>query len=207
MAISIDWGTRVISVPKADLTLISGSLYEMDTADFRDSLKDLEDSEEGMPFPDTHIHNVPVTVAGSTYARTIEIINGYSITFEDTGSPYTVRLVGSNNNIFDVENGILNPTDGVTVVATNSAGYIQIETGVSGLTAAESAAWLAMQARMEVMEKIMRNKRRLLPTSGTEILYEDDSATPAMTRQVYEDAGGTQTYRGRGHERVERFEP
>lgn len=138
MAISIEWGTKVISVPKADLTLISGTLYEMDTQVFRLALKDLEDSEDGMPFSDTHIHNVPVTVAGVTYARTIEIINGYSVTFEDTGSPYSVRLVGSNNNIFDVENSILNPTDGVTVIATNSAGYIQIETGTSGLTTEEA---------------------------------------------------------------------
>lgn len=206
MATSIEWGTKIISVLQADLTHISGDLYEMDTAAFRLELKDLEDDDEGMPFPDTHIHNVPVTVAGVTYARTIEIINGYSITFEDTGSPYTVRLVGSNNNIFDVENGILNPTDGVTVVATNSAGYIQIETGISGLTAAESAALLALDDNVDVIEKIMRNKRVLRSTNGTETLYEDDSTTPALTRQVYEDAAGSQPYRGRGHERVDRFE-
>ena len=206
MATTIDWGTKVISVPQADLTLVSGDLYEMDTAAFRLDLKDLEDSDEGMPFPDTHIHNVPVTVAGVTYARTIEIINGYSITLEDTGSPYTVRLVGSNNNIFDVENGILNPTDGVTVVATNSAGYIQIETGVSGLTASESAALLSLDTNVDIIERIMRNKRILSAVTGTETLYEDDSSTPSLTRQVYEDESGSQTYRGRGHERVERFE-
>ena len=135
MATSIDWGTKVISVPKADLTLVSGTLYELDTAAFRLELKDLEDSDDGMPFPDTHVHNVPVTVAGVTYARTIEIVNGYSVEFED--GQYSVRLVGSNNNIFDVENGILVQNQ-VQLIATNSAGYIQIETGTSGLTAAEA---------------------------------------------------------------------
>ncbi len=78
MAISIDWGTRIISVPQADLTFVSGTLYALDTFTFRLSLKDLEDDEEGIPYPDTHNHNTEVTIAGVTYARTIEIINNYT---------------------------------------------------------------------------------------------------------------------------------
>ena len=35
-----------------------------------------------------------------------------------------MRLEGSNNNIFDVENGILVPTSLVTVISGNSAGLI-----------------------------------------------------------------------------------
>jgi len=64
MAISIDWGTRIIYIPKADLDPVTGtgSLYDLDTDDFRLALKDLEDSEAGMPFPDTHLHNTEVTV-------------------------------------------------------------------------------------------------------------------------------------------------
>lgn len=121
MAVSIDWATKVITVPQADLTLVTGTLYELDTDAFRLELKSLEDSEEGMPFPATHRHNTEVTVAGVTFARTIEIINGYSITFED--GAYSVRLAGSNNNFFDVENGILNQNT-VQVIAQNSAGLI-----------------------------------------------------------------------------------
>ena len=141
MATSIDWGTKVISVPKADLTLVSGTLYELDTAAFRLELKDLEDSDDGMPFPDTHVHNVPVTVAGVTYARTIEIVNGYSVEFED--GQYSVRLVGSNNNIFDVENGILVPTGLVTVIPTNAAGLILNQTGLlpGDISAIADAVW------------------------------------------------------------------
>jgi hypothetical protein len=37
--------------------------------------------------------------------------------------------VGSNNNIFDVENGILIPTPLVTIISTNSAGLITVATG------------------------------------------------------------------------------
>jgi hypothetical protein len=126
MPISINWGTKVISVPQSYLTNITGTLYELDTDQFRLDLKALEDDEAGMPFPDTHRHNTEVTVVGVTYARVIEIINGYSITFEN-GS-YSVRLAGSNNNFFDVENGILNQNN-VQVIAQNAAGLIVSEGG------------------------------------------------------------------------------
>lgn len=121
MAISVTWGTKVINVPKADLTLITGTLYELNTDTFRLALKALEDDEEGIAHLDTHIHNTEVTVAGTTFARTLEITNGYSITFE--AGTYSVRLAGSNNNFFDVENGILNQNT-VQVISQNSAGLV-----------------------------------------------------------------------------------
>ena len=130
MTISINWATKVINVPQADLTHISGTLYELDTDAFRLTLKDLEDDEVGMPFPDTHRHNAAITVAGVTFSRVIEIINGYSITFED--GQYTVRLAGSNNNFFDVENYILNQNQ-VQIISGNSAGLITVIQG-SGVT-------------------------------------------------------------------------
>jgi hypothetical protein len=121
MAITIDWPTKVISIPQSDLTFISGTLYEADTDAIRLELKAIE-ADEGMPFDDTHVHNTEVTVAGTTFARTIEIINGYSIQFTPD-SQYSVRLAGSNNNFFDVENGILVQNQ-VQVIAQNSAGLI-----------------------------------------------------------------------------------
>lgn len=116
----IDWGTQVITVYTTDafMTSLGGSIYEMDTDAFRLALKDMEDDEEGMPFPDTHRHNTEVTLSGVTYARVIEIINGYTITFDD--GQYAVKLTGSNNNIADVMN--LNQ---VSLRSANSAGLIQ----------------------------------------------------------------------------------
>lgn len=122
MAISVDWMTKVITVPQSYCTLVSGTLYELDTNQFRLDLKDLEDGEEGMIFLETHRHNTTVTVAGTTFARTIEIINGYSVVFTPS-SAWSVRLAGSNNNIFDVQNGILVQNQ-VQVIPTNSAGLI-----------------------------------------------------------------------------------
>lgn len=133
MALSLNPATKVITVPQADLTFVSGTLYTLDSDQFRKNVMGLLASEPYIWMPDAFSHNTEVTVAGVTYARTLEFINGYSITFENTGSAYTVRIEGSNNNIFDVENGILNPTPLVTVVSTNSAG-LQVVTQGSGVT-------------------------------------------------------------------------
>lgn len=124
MAITIDYGnTNIINIPQADLSLVGGTLYELDTEWFRLALKDVEDSEAGIAFPTTHVRNAPVTVAGTTLAQTLEILYPYRVEFEN-GS-YTVRLAGSNNNLFDVENGIL-VQNNVQVIAQNSAGLVNV---------------------------------------------------------------------------------
>lgn len=124
MAISIDWGTKVIYVPQSFLTLISGSLYELDVDEFRLALKDLEDSEDGMAFPATHNHNTSVTLSGVTYARIVEIINGYTVEFENGN--YAVRCVGANHNLADVK-----VVNSVSLIIGNSAGLILAGSGVT----------------------------------------------------------------------------
>jgi len=128
MAFTINPITHVIFIPQADLTLVSGTLYNHDTEAFRLELKSWEDSEEGIIQPKTHDHNTQVTIAGTTYARAIEILPPYSIEYED--GQYTVILVGSNNNIFDVASGILVQNQ-VQVIPTNSAGLIVSGSGVT----------------------------------------------------------------------------
>lgn len=161
MALSVDWNTKVIFVPQADLTLISGTLYELDTDAFRLELKDIED-DEGIPFLDTHRHNTEVTVAGTTFARVIEIINGYSVEFED--GAYTVRLAGSNNNIFDVENGILVQNQ-VQVIAQNSAGLIVLAGGVAATPAQiADAVWDEPLADHTTAGTTGKRLKDLLPT-------------------------------------------
>lgn len=130
MALSIDPLTSIISIPKADLTLISGTIYEMDTDQFRLDLKAWEASVEGIAFLKTHDHSTEVTVAGTTFARSVEILLPYSVEFED--GQYTVILKGSNNNIFDVENAILEQNQ-VQIIPSNAAGLIVVQTG-SGVT-------------------------------------------------------------------------
>jgi hypothetical protein len=135
MAISIDWGTKIISVPKADMALVDAGppeIRELDLNTFRLTLKDLEDDEAGMPFLDTHIHNTTVTLGSLVLARVIEIINGYTVTFEDGN--YQVDLVGANSNVSDVTN-----LNSVGLRSYNSAGLIQVGGADPGAVAA--AVW------------------------------------------------------------------
>ncbi len=181
MAISIDWGTKVITVHQTDLTLISGTLYEMDTDQFRKDLKSLEDGEDGMPFPDTHKHNTEVTVAGVTYARFIEIINGYSITFED--GQYSVRLTGSNNNFFDVGNGILNQNQ-VQIITGNTAGLIVAGSGVTEQDKTDIADAVWDDADAALILKALKNKKKVAK-NGSDwelIIYDDDDVTPIINK-------------------------
>lgn len=123
MPISIEWGTKTIIVPRSYLTLVSGTRYELDVNQFRLDLKDLEDSEEGMAFPATHQHNTEIFLAGVTYARTFEIINGYGIDFTAPDSNrYSIQCVGANHNISDVL--VLPGTRHYTLIIGNSAGLI-----------------------------------------------------------------------------------
>lgn len=124
----INWATRVITIQQSYLTLLSGSVYELDVNQLRLDLKDLEDSTEGMPYPDTHVHNTQYTISGVTYARAFQIINGYTVTFENTGTPYVVSCTGANHNIADVTNF----DGGVSLLPNNSAGNIVVSSGTSG---------------------------------------------------------------------------
>jgi hypothetical protein len=121
--VTVSWNTKIINVPKTAMTLVTPSppfdIYELAIDAFRLRLKDLEDNEEGMPFLTTHNHNTIVTVGGVTLARVVEIINGYTVTFEN-GS-YAVNLVGANSNIADVTNLNL-----VQIRAANSAGLTEL---------------------------------------------------------------------------------
>lgn len=187
MAISIDYGTLTIMVPQADLTPLGGSLYELDVDAFRLELKELEACECGMTFPDTHVHNTEVTLAGVTLARTVEIINGYTVEFEN--GQYTVSCVGANHNLADVK-----VQNSVSLIVGNSAGLIVHEIGTSGLTAEEAAD-------LSLLRKIHTNRFVTDPATGTLTVYEDDDSTVAVEADIYEDAAGTQPYRGSGLER------
>jgi hypothetical protein len=136
MAITVNWATKVINVPKADTTLVDIGPPEIRSLDMnvvRQRLDDLMDDEEGMPFDTTHEHTAPLTVAGVTLARVVEIINGYTMTFED--GTYSVNIEGANSNVSDVLNH-----NSVGVNTANSAGLIEVASGEAGLTLGEFLA-------------------------------------------------------------------
>lgn len=208
MAVSIDWPTKVITVPQSDLTHITGTLYELDTNWLRMQLKALEASEEGITELDTHDHNTQYTVAGVTYARKIEIINGYSIQFTPN-SQWSVRLAGSNNNIFDVENGILVQNQ-VQVIAQNSAGLQVVSVG-SGVTEQDKldiadrvldeqmsghstpgSLGALLSTSDENIEKILQVEKgrwKIDKTTKQLTFYDSDGVTPLFTFDLFNDDG------------------
>tara|TARA_S200002703_G_scaffold160057_1_gene176394 strand:+ start:2849 stop:3427 length:579 start_codon:yes stop_codon:yes gene_type:complete len=120
VSMEVIWGTKVIFVPILYMTVVQTSptfIYELDLDQFRLDLRALEASEEGQVFDDTHRHNTTVTLGGIDYARLVEIINGYTVTFED--GQYAVNLQGANSNVGDVVN-----VNQVSVRSANSAGNI-----------------------------------------------------------------------------------
>lgn len=121
--ITINWATKVINVPQAYLTDLTGGIYEMDINQFRLDLKNLEDDVDGMVFPHTHNHNTTITVGGVTLSRVVEIINGYTVTFEN--AQYAVNLVNANSNISDITN-----VNQVSIRSANTAGLIVAGSGV-----------------------------------------------------------------------------
>lgn len=132
MALTIDPALKRVTIPQADLTLVTGTLYELDTDAFRLEMNQLLDDEDYIWMDDYAIRNAPVTVAGTTYAQTIEMTNNWSVVFSPD-SQWTVRLAGSNNNLFDVENAILAQNQ-VQVISNNSAGLISNEQVLSMVT-------------------------------------------------------------------------
>lgn len=123
--ITINRLTKVISVEIVDL-IFTGTdgtgrnIYSFDTDAFRNSLNAIEDSEGGIVYVDSHIHNTEIVLSGVTYARFIEFINGYSISFEE--GTYAVNFINSNNNIADV--AVINS---VSIRPQNSAGLVVVE--------------------------------------------------------------------------------
>jgi hypothetical protein len=124
----VDWPTRILYIDQSELTEITaGELYGLDTTDLWTLIHDIQDGEDGMANPDIMFHSLPYTLSGVSYARAVEIINGYQIQFTGPSPPndhYTVVLSGGNNNVADVF--IPNP---VSVISNNSAGLATAAAG------------------------------------------------------------------------------
>jgi hypothetical protein len=186
MSISVTWPTGVIYVPQSYLTNLGGGVYELDVDQFRLDLKDLEDDDQGMGWLDTHRHNTESTLSGVTYARQVEIINGYTVEFEN-GS-YTVVCVGANHNLGDVK-----VVNSVSLIIGNSAGLITVRTPYapteSHVAAALDNTTLKLSVWMERLGEVV-----LAPTACAVRWYDPDgtllfsvtNSGPANAQGVFE---------------------
>ena len=68
--------------------------------------------------------------------------------------------------------------------------------GGSGLSPEDSA-------KLDLILDILSNRQTLDPVTGLYTLYADDGATVLKTAQAWEDAAGTQPYRGQALQRLD----
>lgn len=136
MAITLNQFTKTIFIPKADTTLVSSSpdIRSIDIDLIHNELRTVHASEANGIYENTHEHVTPFDLGVFILARVLKILAPWVVEFESTGTPYEVRIIGGNSNITDRR--VVND---VSLTPNNSAGFIQVETGVSGLTAEEAA--------------------------------------------------------------------
>jgi hypothetical protein len=101
---------------------------------FRADVNALMADENGIVFEDSINHNTEIVLSGVTYSRFIEIINGYTVTFEDL--QYGVNTTGANHNLADVVN-----RNQVSVLTQNSAGLIRPIIDASEASTVATAVW------------------------------------------------------------------
>lgn len=146
MSYTVNWTTKVISIPLGDLTLISGSNYSLDASDFWLEVRRLEASpadglwaEQALDFINTQI------LSGITYVPIVKLINGY--TWDVASTNKNVSLIGPNSNLLDA----FIPGNGISVLANNSAGKQTITSG-SGLDAGQDTKLTRIHSLLDLIE-------------------------------------------------------
>ena len=122
MSYSVNWTTKVITVPLADMTLVSGSNYTLDADDFWIEMRRLEASPSDGLWAEQVVEYVNTQIlSGITYSAIVKVINGYTWDTDTTNK--NISLTGSNSNLLDV----FIPGSGISVLANNSAGKQIVE--------------------------------------------------------------------------------
>lgn len=189
MAITVDWGNKNILVPKADTTLISTGppeIRELSINDLRQRLDDLMDDVDGMPFDTTHEHTAPLTIGNVTLVRVVEIINNYTIEFEDL--QYTVQIVGGNSNISEAK-----VQNQVSIDTANSAGQI---TGLDDIVETRATVDISVLEGIRTILDAMALGNVAVPGAfpGTLTIRDADDTKDRLTVTV--DSDGTRTVTG-----------
>ena len=116
MSISVDYSVTpwLITIPKADLTLSSGTKYALTVDTFWELLRNYADSAESAPFPIIY-SRIPATASTPSITEVNDLY--YELQFED--GAYSVNIVNGNTNIRDVE-----VKNQVSVNTNNTTGFI-----------------------------------------------------------------------------------
>ena len=187
---SVQWDTRILSIDQSELVEVTaGTVYSMDTGWLWTTIHDIQDDPGGMANPDIMFSSQPYTLSGVTYARAVEIVNGYKIQFTGPVAPndhYAVVLQGGNNNVADVF--IPNP---VTVIANNSAGLAEAA-GADAVWDEPIEGGYSARNLMRIMSAAMAGKLSGAE-SATIIITGVDGTTTRIQAVGVDDAGNRPT--------------
>lgn len=165
MAYSVNWLTKIVTVPLTDLVFVSGVNYTLDIDMAHDELRNLEwKFAEGLWAPAIVEYINTQVLSGQIYAPIVKMINGY--TWDIASSNIVVSLIGSNTNFLDT----YIPGNGISLLANNSAGKITITSG-SGLDAAQDT-------KLTKIEQSIFNRRKWDKVGDTVTIYDTDNTTP-----------------------------
>jgi hypothetical protein len=135
-----------------------------------------------MVYPAIFNHNPAVSVGGVTLAKVIEIINGYTITFED--GKYAVNLTGANSNVGDKIN-----VNQVSVRSSNSAGmqvyYSSAPADITPTQIAE-ATWTHQKGDMVYQRSIGGFRKNY---TLNQIIMLNDDGTDGLTYNCFDRFG------------------
>ena len=130
MAYTVNWATKVITIPLTDLMLISGVNYSLDVDYAHDEIRRLEwEFTDGLWAEHAIEYINSQILSGLIYSPIVKMVNGY--TWVVAASNINISLIGSNTNFLDT----YTPGNGISVLANNSAGKIL---SGSGLDASQS---------------------------------------------------------------------
>lgn len=150
-----------------------------------------------------------VTVDDLNTLTTKTLVNGIGNTY-DAADVYhvfnVIQCIATAGNLTAVDElqasiSAILPTAFTQVVVEKSSSATIIESGVSGLTATESA----QLGQIETLRKLMQNRMETDPTTGIMTIYDDDDTTVLLSGSIFEDVLASQIYRGRGMERRDRL--
>jgi len=141
------------------------------------------------------------TVGGDIAAIPLYLFpkNGWKIVPQ--AADHVLRVTGGVLATEDDSDPFVDPVGSYKIRINREAPAIAIgysTSGGSGLSTDQAN-------RLARIEKFLRNKRITDPVTGRQTVYDDDDSTVLGEGALFEDAAGSQAYRGQGAERAERL--
>lgn len=197
MALTVDFPASLIRVSSDQTSLDVIALYT--------AVKDAQDSPEGIMYAPIAAGAGRFDLGGGRESGLVVRLNDpWQVVFEGSGQ----RTIDGGTLVGGLAGQPVSLTANVMVLMNRPADAFGVSTsGTPAPTASEvaGAVWghataVTLTDRMSVAAAILRNKTVTDPTTGVMTVFADDGTTPLLTAQLYENAAGTQTYRGQGAE-------